>query len=84
MVKNILVIYVMEVGKMSSYSHPDSFTKLVDEFVILSDDDPELKDGLSFLDKEAHKRGITFYDMMYEVFLKHDQNKRVKEWMKDK
>lgn len=69
---------------MSDYSHPDYFTKLVDGLIEYADDDPELKDGIVYLDKEAHKRGITFYDMVYEVFLKYDQSKRVKEWVKDK
>ena len=34
------------------------FTKMVDELVEFSEHDPELSDGLKWLDGEAQKKGI--------------------------
>ena len=57
------------------------FTKMVDELVEFSEYDPELSDGLKWLDGEAQKKGLTFYDMVYEVLYKHDVNSKAKEWL---
>ena len=40
------------------------FTKMVDELVEFSEHDPELSDGLKWLDGEAQKKGLSFYDMV--------------------
>ena len=57
------------------------FTKMVDELVEFSEHDPELSDGLKWLDGEAQKKGLTFYDMVYQVLYKHDVNSKAKEWL---
>ena len=57
------------------------FTKMVDELVEFSERDPELSDGLKWLDGEAQKKGLSFYDMVYQVLYKHDVNSKAKEWM---
>ena len=57
------------------------FTKMVDELVEFSEHDPELSDGLKWLDGEAQKKGLSFYDMVYQVLYKHDVNSKAKEWM---
>ena len=57
------------------------FTKMVDELVEFSEYDPELSDGLKWLDGEAQKKGLSFYDMVYEVLYKHDVNSKAKEWL---
>jgi len=57
------------------------FTKMVDELVEFSDHDPELSDGLKWLDGEAQKKGLSFYDMVYQVLYKHDVNSKAKEWL---
>lgn len=60
--------------------HPDAgkepeyrpgFTKLVDSLVFFSEYDPELADGLKWLDREAQKRDITFYEMVLNVLNEH-------------
>ena len=56
------------------------FTKMVDELVEFSEHDPELSDGLKWLDVEAQKNGLSFYDMVYQVLYKHDINSKAKEW----
>ena len=43
------------------------FSKMVDELVEFSEHDPELADGIKWLDGQAQKKGITFYDMVFEV-----------------
>jgi hypothetical protein len=57
------------------------FTKMVDELVEFSEHDPELSDGLKGLDGEAQKKGLSFYDMVYQVLDKHDVNSKAKEWL---
>lgn len=57
------------------------FNKMVDELVELSDGDPELKDGIKWLDEQAQKKDISFYDMVFEVLYKHDVNIKAKEWL---
>ena len=57
------------------------FTKMVDELVEFSEHDPELSDGLKWLDGEAQRNGLSFYDMVYQVLYKHDVNSKAKEWL---
>ncbi len=57
------------------------FSKMVDELVEFSEYDPELADGIKWLDNQAHKKGITFYDMVFEVLYKHDVNSKAKDWL---
>ena len=44
-----------------------NFAKIIDEMVDMSNHDQELQDGLQWLDKQAQKSGVTFYDMAYKV-----------------
>ena len=57
------------------------FTKMVDELVEFSEHDPELSDGLKWLDGQAQKKGLSFYDMVYQVLYKHDVNSKAKDWL---
>ena len=57
------------------------FTKMVDELVEFSEHDPELSDGLKWLEREAQRKGLSFYDMVYQVLYKHDVNSKAKEWL---
>ena len=60
------------------------FNKMVDELVEFSEYDPELSDGIKWLDTQAQKKGLTFYDMAFEVLYKHDINSKAKEWINSK
>ena len=40
---------------------------MVDELVDFSEYDPELADGIKWLDSQAQKKGITFYDMVLSL-----------------
>ncbi len=57
------------------------FTKMVDELVQFSEHDPELADGIRWLDEQAQKKGISFYDMDFDVLYKHDVNSKAKAWL---
>ena len=57
------------------------FTKMVDELVDFSQNDPELADGIRWLDGQAQQKGITFYDMVFEVLYKHDINSKAQKWV---
>ena len=60
------------------------FTRMVDELVEFAEHDPELKDGLQWLDSEAQKKGISFYDMVYQVLYRHDVNSKARDWLSGK
>ncbi|HXV50670.1 MAG TPA: hypothetical protein VD689_00920 [Nitrosopumilaceae archaeon] len=57
------------------------FTKMVDDLVDFAQYDSELADGIKWLDEQARKKGISFYDMVFEVLYKHDVNSRAKQWL---
>ena len=57
------------------------FTKMIDELVEFSEYDPELSDGIKWLDEKAQKKGLTFYDMVYQVLYRHDVNSKAKDWL---
>ncbi len=66
------------------YESHSFFNKMVDELVEFSEYDPELSDGIKWLDTQAQKKGLTFYDMVFEVLYKHDINSKAKEWINSK
>lgn len=57
---------------------------MVDELVDYSRYDPELADGIKWLDGEAQKKGISFYDMVFEVLYRYDVNSKAKDWLRDR
>ena len=57
------------------------FTKMIDELVEFSEYDPELSDGIKWLDEQAQKKGLTFYDMVYQVLYRHDVNSKARDWL---
>jgi hypothetical protein len=74
---------------MDSYDkkEPDyqtTFAKKIDNLVILSEYDPELADGIKWLDQQAQKSGISFYEMVFNVLCKHEIKKKANTWLKEK
>ena len=57
------------------------FTKMIDELVEFSEYNPELSDGIKWLDEQAQKKGLTFYDMVYQVLYRHDVDSKAKDWL---
>jgi len=48
--------------------------EMIDEFILSIENDPELTSGIKWIDEQAKKRGITFYDMCFKVL--HDPDLR--------
>lgn len=68
-------------GEETKPSELNFFRNMVDELVEFSQYDPELADGLKWIDKEAQKRGIDFYEMTFIVLNRHDIDALAKEWL---
>ncbi|MDA7939330.1 MAG: hypothetical protein MPI95_06100 [Nitrosopumilus sp.] len=58
------------------------FEQLVDELVGFSEHDPELADGIRWLDSQARRRGISFYDMVFEVLYRRDTGTMARDWFR--
>lgn len=57
------------------------FTKMVDELVLTeAPKDPELADGIKWLNDQALKKGITFYEIVFQTLYKHDLKTRASDW----
>ena len=41
-----------------------------------------IETGIKWLDIQAQKKGITFYDMVFEVLYTNDINSKAKTWLK--
>jgi len=57
------------------------FTRVVDELVYLSENDPELANAIKWVDKQSNKKGITFYEMVFEILHKHDIKIKANQWL---
>ena len=57
------------------------FTNMVDELIEFSRYDPELAEGIKWLDQQANLKGISFYDMVFEVLYKHDIDSKARDWL---
>lgn len=52
------------------------------DFAIQNDE--ELLSGIKWLDSLAQKEGVSFYDKVYEVLLKKDNQDKAKIWLQTK
>lgn len=57
------------------------FSKMVDELVQFSKYDPQLEDSIKWLDLQAQKKGVSFYDMVFDVLYRHDVNSKASDWL---
>lgn len=60
------------------------FMDMVDKIVMMSDFDPELKEGLRYLDDKAKLTETSIYEVIYAVLGKWELEKRVKKWREAK
>ena len=58
------------------------FTEMCDELKLMSETDDELADGLKWIDDEAKKLGVSFYEMIFITLHKDDIKMKAEEWMK--
>ena len=61
-----------------------TFQQLVDELVEYSKKDDELADGIRWLDQQAQKQGVSFYDKVYEILFQYDVTQNAKRWLDGK
>lgn len=60
----------------------EQFMKMVDEMVMSAERDSELAEGLKWIDIQARRNGVTFYEMALIILKKHMAEKRAREWLK--
>lgn len=58
------------------------FKDLLDDLVLYSESDIELAEGLKWIDREAARRQISFYQMGYLVMHKYEMDERAQTWRK--
>lgn len=58
------------------------FNAMIDELVAFSEFDKELKDGIRWVDEQAKKKGISFYDAVFDILYKHDVNQKAVDWLR--
>jgi len=61
-----------------------TFAATVDELVAFSEHDAELAEGIRWIDEQARKRGVSFYDMVFEVLYRHDVDSRAQRWARSR
>ena len=61
-----------------------TFQQLVDDLVEYSKTDDELADGINWLDQQAQKQGVSFYDKVYEILFQYDVTQNAKRWLDGK
>lgn len=59
------------------------FCQMVDE-CILDNNDREWREAMAFVDGEANRQGITFYDLVLQLYEDNEILKRVDEWREEK
>ena len=57
------------------------FSKMVDELVEFAEYDPELAEGIRWIDFQAQKKGISIYDMVFDILYRHDIDQKAKDWL---
>lgn len=60
------------------------FCLMVDECVLGSEGDRELREGFKFMDELALKKGITFYDLLLQLYEKNEIAMRIEQWKEEK
>ena len=58
------------------------FVKSIDDIIINSKNNIKIKNAISNLDREAKLRGITIYQMIYELMQKDINEERAIKWLK--
>ena len=74
-----------DLNKSFSFGASDKsdFTNMVDELVEFSEYDPELAEGLKWIDGEAQKRGLDFYEMVFIVLHRYDVDQKADEFVRN-
>ena len=66
---------------MASEADDEKFIKVVDDLVVSAEGDPELAEGLKWIDIQSRRNGVTFYEMALIILKKHLAERKAREWM---
>lgn len=67
---------------MSKVNDNEFFKNMVDELVEFGEFDPELAEGLRWLDKtDKYGVGISFYEKVFHCLTQYDINQKAKDWI---
>lgn len=58
-----------------------TFVETID-YLILNSDDAKMKNAISYLDTQSKKKGMTIYQIIYELFQKDFLDERAIQWTK--
>lgn len=67
---------------IASEADDENFVRVVDDLIVSAEGDPELAQGLKWIDIQSRKNGVTFYEMALIVLKKHMAERKAKEWMR--
>jgi hypothetical protein len=67
---------------IASEADDENFMRVVDDLIVSAEGDPELAQGLKWIDIQSRKNGVTFYEMALIVLKKHMAERKAKEWMR--
>lgn len=59
-----------------------TFVETIDYLILNSDDDAKMKNAISYLDTQSKKKGMTIYQIIYELFQKDFLDERSIQWTK--
>lgn len=62
----------------------DMFIEIMDDLTLKAEKDSELAEGLKWIDGQASRKGISFYEAALMILRKHMAEKYAKEWLRDK
>jgi hypothetical protein len=72
----------METIKTSKLSN--FFKQQVDELVQSSDKDPHLKEALGWVDEQAKKHDVSFYEMIFHILYRYHMDNKARQWARER
>jgi hypothetical protein len=60
------------------------FKEIVDAMLLLDDIDPQIKEGIGYIDEFARENGKDFYEMMLNLYVMEEIKDAIKKWEVDK
>ena len=59
-----------------------TFVKIIDYMILNSDDDIKMKNAIYYLDIQAKRKGMTIYQIIYDLLKKNILKERMIPWSK--
>jgi hypothetical protein len=58
------------------------FTKSIDDIILDSNEDMKMKNAISVIDRKSKQKGVTIYEIIYELMQKDISEERSLKWLK--